>query len=57
MRAFCACSVQHALFEKIIIDLIVLKGIALCLQAFSHLLAELCQRVNKDELLKELRQP
>jgi len=27
------------------------------MQAFSHLLAELRQPVNKDELVKELRQP
>lgn len=40
MRAFCARVVQHALFEKTIIGLIVLNGIILGMETSSHWLAE-----------------
>jgi len=40
MRAFCARVVQHALFEKTIIGLIVLNGVILGMETSSHWLAE-----------------
>lgn len=40
MRVFCARVVQHALFEKTIIGLIVLNGIVLGMETSSHLQAE-----------------